>query len=481
MSQTSIKNSVDFSSTKNSFLILAAIVFCLGISISYSLGFLPLQVIFPLLVLPFLIILFLTRQETLLLVIVATYFIVGYFFSDFLIQGLVRGSILFLIGFMLILQTGVRKDITRVSTSLDRIIFLWIIIILISFLYGFYFEANKARYLFGDLYKFVEIISVFWLTTLIIKNRRQVRFLIWGFFFIVLVLGAVDFVVFFIRTGVVGDILKARVRAGVQFSSIFALILAGALILHEKRIMVKLVLAFLSLAFLVSFILCFLRTGYVVIPSTFAVILFLYFYKNKNRALGGIKNIALLIFLLLLFIVSFNIILSSIDPRLNIIEATFTRFFSMVDPYSGDSVGVRTQEAKSIVSYVLAGKPLLGSGLGGEYYTAGEIAGKIQWGMKHYVHNNYLDFLVRTGILGLFIFFVFAFKYLKDAITFYLRSRDDFYQGALLGCIGIFISSMMIAFSVSIFYCPFIFMVVGMTYCIAHFEEKNRLKVKKNE
>jgi len=462
-------------------LVFTAVMLCLGLSISYSVGILPLEGVFLSLVLPVVFFLFLVRQETLLLAIVATYFIVGYFFSDFLIQGLVRGSILFLIGFMLILQTGVRKNITRISTSLDRIIFLWIIIILISFLYGFYFEANKARYLFGDLYKFVEIVSVFWLTTLIIKNRRQVRFLIWGFFFIVLALGAMDFVVFFIRTGLVVDILEARIRAGVQFSSIFALILAGALILHEKRIIPKLILAFLSLAFLVSFLLCFLRTGYLVIPSTFAVVLFLYFYKNKNRALGGIKNIAFLIFFLLLFIVSFNMILSSINPRLNIIEATFTRFFSIVDPYSGDSMGVRTQEAESIVSYVLARKPLLGSGLGGEYYSAGKIAGELRWGMKHYVHNNYLDFLVRTGILGLFIFFVFAFKYLKDAITFYLRSRDDFYQGALLGCIGIFISSMMIAFSVSIFYCSFVFMAVAMTYCIAHFEEKDRLKVKKNE
>ena len=481
MSQTSIKNSIDFFSRRNLFLISTAIVFCLGISISYSLGFLPLQVIFLLLVLPFLIVLFLVRQETLLLVIIAAYFIVGYFFSDFLVQGLIRGSILFLVGFMLILQAGARKNITRISTSLDRIIFLWIIIILISFLYGFYFEANKAKYLFGDLYKFVEIILVFWLTTLVVKNRRQVRFLVWGFFFIVLALGAVDFMAFFIQTGVVGDILEARVRAGAQFSSIFALILAAALVLHEKKIMAKLVLSFLCLVFLVSFLLAFLRTGYVVIPSTFAIVLFLYFHKNKNRVFGGIKNIALLIFFLLLFVVSFNMIVSSISPRLNIIEATFTRLFSIVDPYSGDSMGVRTQEAESIISSVLVRKPLLGSGLGGEYYSAGKIADKIQWGMKHYVHNNYLDFLVRTGILGLFIFFVFAFKYLKDAITFYLRSRDDFYQGALLGCIGIFISSMMIAFSVSIFYCSFVFIVVAMTYCIAHFEEKNRLKVKKNE
>jgi len=469
-SEILIKNSFSPSFARTLSLVLIATILCLGISISYSLGLLPLEGVFFVLCLPFLILLFLTHREALLLTIVAVYFGVGYFFSDFLIQGLIRGFILFLICFVVLLQAGARKKIARVSTPLDRILLLWVGIISISFLYGFYFKANKAQYLVGDLYKFVEIILVFYLTTLIIKNRLQVKFFVWGFFFIVLALGTIDLLLFLFRIGTVGDVLGARIRAGAQFSSIFALIWVTALILHEKRTRPKFILSFFALVFLISFLLCFLRTGYIVIPPTLAIILFLYVYKNKNQAHSGLKNIVLLILFLLLFVVFLNLILISVNPELNIIKATFTRFFSIVDPYSGDPMGVRTQETESVIFHVFTRNPLLGSGLGGEYYTAEKIAGKIHWGMKHYVHNNYLDFLVRTGILGLFIFFVLAFKYLRDAIKFYLRAKDNFYQGVLLGCIGVFISSMMIAFSVSIFYCPFVFIAVAITYCIAYLE-----------
>lgn len=465
---------------KGLFLVFSAIIFSVGLSISYPLGILPLQGIYLLLLLPFLLLFFSIRPEAILLALVAAYFGAGYFFPELLTQSLLRSALLLLMGLMLILRSGVTKTITRISTPLDKMIFLWLVVIFISLFYGLY-RGNETRYLIGDLYKFVEIISVFLLATFIVKTRRQIRFLIWGFLFVAFILGVIDSVVFFIRMGFVGDILMARVRAGAQFSSIFAFILAVALLLHEKRIISKLILIFLSFVFLLSFLLGFLRTGYLVIPPTFIIILFLYFHKNKNRAFRGIKNITLLIFFLLVFLALFNVTLISVNPELNIIKATFTRFFTIIDPYSGDPMGIRRQETESIISYVLAQNPLLGKGLGGKYYSAEKIAGELRWGMKHYVHINYLDFIVRTGILGLFVFLVLAFKYLKDAIKFYSRSKDDFYQGALLGCMGIFISSLMIAFSVSIFYSPLIFLAMAMTYCIAYSEDKVRLKTKENE
>jgi len=66
---------------------------------------------------------------------------------------------------------------------------------------------------------------------------------------------------------------------------------------------------------------------------------------------------------------------------------------------------------------------------------------------------------------------------LKDAITFYLRSEDSFYQGVLLGSIGIFVSSCIIALSTSILYSPFLFMMIAVTYCVARIEEKKRRDV----
>jgi len=453
-------------------LILAVIVFCLTLSILYSLEILSLELVFAISILPFLPCLFLLRQEALLLALVATYFGATYFSSSLVTEGLIRGLFLLFIGLVLLLKLGAKKVITRISTPLDKIIVIWFIIILFSFIYGFFFKHNNGRYLMGDLYKFVEIFLVFWLTTLIVKNDRQTRFLIWGFLMLALMFGAVDSIIFLKRWSLVGSALLARVRAAAQFSSIFALILGICLILHERRIIVRAVLMFLSFGLLVSFLLTFLRTGYIVLPATLAFVIFLYLYKNRRYPWAGIMKFIIFGVFLLIFVGLFNLIVASIYPGMDIIKSTSARFGSLVDPVGADPMGVRMLEINSIISGVIALSPFLGNGLGGEYYSATLVDGELQWGMKHFVHNNYFDFLVRTGMLGLIVFLVFVFIYLRNSIKFYLRSSSGFHQGVLLGTIGIFVSSCLIALSTSPIYSPFLFMMVALTYCVTYLEEK---------
>lgn len=468
-----VTDAEQFSHRKSLFLISSAIIFCLGLSIFYSLRLLSWEVVCSLLALPFLLLLFLIRQEAILFAVVAAYFGTGYFFPDLLTQGLIRGALLFLLGLMLILQTGARKNITRITTPLDKMIFLWLGMIFISFFYGLYFKGNETRYLMGDLYKFVEIILVFWLTTFIIRTRRQIRFLIWGFLFAVLIFGAIDSMIFFTRTSLVSDILGARVRAGAQFSSIFAIILVATLILHEKRIGRRIILTFLGFVFFFSFIISFLRTGYIVLPIALIFVFLLYFRKNKARRLAGAKNLIFLLVFLLMFLAFSSIIVVKINPKIDLIEATFVRLNTLTGSTTGSPLGVRMLEVRSIISNVLVKNPLLGNGLGGEYYSLAETPQGPRWGLTHYVHVNYFDFLVRTGILGLLIFLLIAFKYLKDVIMFYLKEKDNFYQGVLLGFIGIFVAAGIIAFSCSIFYSPFLFLIMAMSYCIADFTERD--------
>jgi len=481
MRQTLSKENSWFSQQSLILLAVSAAIFCASLSILYSLGVLSLELVIIIAVLPFLPWLFLARQEIILLALVAAYFGAGYFSSSLVTEGLIRGLVLLLIGLVLLLKLGVKKVITRISTPLDKIIFVWLIIVLISFLYGFYFRHNNPRYLLGDLYKFVEIFLVFWLTTLIVKNDRQVRFLIWGFLMLALMLGAVDSIIFLKRWYLVGSVLLARVRAAAQFSSIFALILAISLILHERRIIVRAVLIFLSFGFLVSFLLTFLRTGYIVFPATLAFIIFLYLYKNRRYPWAGIMKFVIFGVFLLILVGLFNLILASIYPGMDIIKSTSARFGSIIDPVGADPMGVRMLETNSIISGVIAISPFLGNGLGGEYYSATLVDGELQWGMKHFVHNNYFDFLVRTGMLGLIVFLVFVFIYLRNSIKFYLRSSSGFHQGVLLGTIGIFVSSCLIALSTSPIYSPFLFMMVALTYCVTYLEEKRDLRKPKVE
>jgi len=134
---------------------LAAIIFCVSISLPYFIGILSLEVVFALSVLPFFIWLFLTHQEVALLALVTAHFGVGYFIPEVVTQGLVRGLFLLAIGFVLLLRTGVKKSVSRISTPLDKWVILWLGVILVSFIYGFYFRDNNMRYLLGDLYKFL--------------------------------------------------------------------------------------------------------------------------------------------------------------------------------------------------------------------------------------------------------------------------------------------------------------------------------------
>lgn len=458
----------------------AAIALCLALISLYSVGVLRLELVLILSIVPFLLWLFFDRQEILLLVVIAAYFAASYFSNSLVAGGLIRSLFLFIILLALLLKLGVKKVIRRISTPLDKIILIWSVIILFSLIYGFFFKGNESRYLIGDLYKFVEIFLVFWLATFLIKNDKQARSLIWGFFIVALIFGVIDSIGFLARFLLLGSALLARVRAAAQFSSLFALILAISLILHERKTVIKIILAILGFGFLFSFLLTFLRTGYIAIPPTLIFILFLYLYKNRGHALGGMMRFAVFVLCLLILVVSVDLVFTATGFNIEIIEASFVRLSSLINPASSEPMGVRMLELESIVSQVLAPSPLLGNGLGGEYYSATLVDEEIQWGIKHYVHNNYFDFIVRTGMLGLIVFIVLAIKYLKDAIKFYLRSKNSFYQGVLLGSIGIFISSSIIALSTSILYSPFLFIIMAVTYCVASIEERKGKEVEKS-
>ncbi len=462
---------------------LAAVIFCASISLPYFMGILSLEVVLALSVLPFFLWLFLTHQEVALLALVTAHFGVGYFTPEVVTQGLIRGLFLLAIGFVLLLRTGAKKSVSRISTPLDKWVILWLSVILVSFIYGFYFRDNNMRYLLGDLYKFLEIISIFWLTTLIIKDSKQIRFLVWGFLIVALMFSIIDSMIFFVRFRALGDVLGARVRYAAQFSSIFALVLTVSLLLYQQKRRTRIIFVFLGFVFLVSFALTFFRTGYVALPCALAFVFFLYFHKHKRRFLSYAKNFVARVLFLLVFVglVSGIFALSNIS----IIKETTARFYSMSDISLLGSAQIRISEAKSIMSDVVA-NPLLGAGLGSEYsgpsWTEdGGLARDIVWHKKHYVHNNYFEFLLRIGIPGLLIFLFLAFKYLKDAMKFYLRSRNWLHQGILLGAIGIFVSSAILALSCNMLYSPLVFMMIAVTYCVAYLEEKVRLKTRENE
>jgi len=460
---------------------LVGVIFSLSISILYFIRVLPLGIASVITIFPFLLCFLFARQEVMILALIAVYFGAGYFFSDLVMQGLVRGFFLFLIGLALLFKSGASKKIIKVQTPLDRLFIVWLAVISTAFVNGLLFKHNNFRYLMGDLYKFVEIIFIFWITTFIIRTNKQVKFFVWGFFILVLIFSGIDFIIFFKKAQILGGALKARVRAGAQFSSIFALIMAVCLILYEKRKEIRMILGVLILGFFAGFLVCFLRTGYVVLPITLLILFILYFYNEKRKEkIQGIMKLLSLSVLLLTFIGLFGLVITKINPNIDIIQATIDRVDSLINPGSTNPMGYRNIEIECIISQVVAKNPLFGGGLGGKYYSLAECyspEGVLEstvwrWQIKHYVHNNYFEFILRTGLVGLIVFIIIIFKYLKDAISFYLNSENRFYKGFLLGSMGIFISSLMIAFSCNSLYSPFLFTIMAMTYSVAFLEKR---------
>ena len=161
MNEAMNKDSSSLSNRKRLFLVLTGVAVCLSLTVLYSVRIISLGAVFAVIIVPLLLWLFFTRREALLVALIAAYFGGGYFFPDLLVQGLIRAVFLALIGVTLLLELGIKKRIRRISTPLDKVLVLWLIVVLVSFVYGFYVRHNDARYLFGDMYKFLELILVF--------------------------------------------------------------------------------------------------------------------------------------------------------------------------------------------------------------------------------------------------------------------------------------------------------------------------------
>ena len=87
MSQTLGKENSWFAQQDLVLPVVAGAIFCLSLGIVYTLGVLPLGLVFVVSILPFLPWLFLTRQEAVLLALVAAYFAAGYFSSTLVTEG----------------------------------------------------------------------------------------------------------------------------------------------------------------------------------------------------------------------------------------------------------------------------------------------------------------------------------------------------------------------------------------------------------
>ncbi len=303
---------------------------------------------------------------------------------------------------------------------------LWILFILILFLAGI-FGQNFYRSLVGDFERMDSLIlfiflSLYFLFLLFfLKTERD-----WFVFFVVnLIVGSLISVITLLdRFSIITSILiKQNVdrvegtlgNAGLFATYLLFLIFVSCLLFVWDRNKNRRI--FYSVVFFINLITLFLtqtRAGILgFFVGVFVFLAILFFVKNHNIK----TKIVVLISAILLFLGMFFIF-----DGMNFVN----KFYSIKDA----SINNRILTWQSAIEG-FKDKPILGYGLENQkyvfskYYNANNTE---QWFDK--AHNNYLDILLTSGILGFFVYLLIIF--VVFFILFKSVLKKDFYLGALL-------------------------------------------------
>ncbi len=77
--------------------------------------------------------------------------------------------------------------------------------------------------------------------------------------------------------------------------------------------------------------------------------------------------------------------------------------------------------------------PLFGSGLGTFVQLSPKYRTTPYQGFLRYAHNDYLQLLIETGVVGLIFLGFFFFRYIRNVFRMWFRRRDHYVRGLVLG------------------------------------------------
>jgi len=170
------------------------------------------------------------------------------------------------------------------------------------------------------------------------------------------------------------------------------------------------------------------------IGITFTIFLFFFLSKREDFHPSSRKSIFRVFTLLVIIFILANYFLQ-MKLGINVTEIIKRRAMGSFNTRVED-VKARILEFKDGIKTVL--KNPLGIGLGGKYYTY--IADN-RYGFKNYLHNTYLEVLVKMGFIGLVIFLAVYVFILKHAFFCFKLTNSVTVFGILLGIIAMMIAT----------------------------------------
>jgi len=193
-----------------------------------------------------------------------------------------------------------------------------------------------------------------------------------------------------------------------------------------------------------SLILTFTRGSYLAIGISSLLMFFLYL---TSRGKGFIKENKKIFIIIMAFIILITFLFAIPNP-LNKSGTVISKIKGRISiTQFTKSPSLKRREATwKFTIMMIKDHPLLGSGIGTFKYNSLAYQAKFfdqennrslyPYGVADKAHNEYIQLWTELGIVGLGIFIWFMFNYFNYAIKILKKTKDNYYQGIIIGLMG---------------------------------------------
>ncbi len=212
--------------------------------------------------------------------------------------------------------------------------------------------------------------------------------------------------------------------AGVGYTQAVVFV-ASPYYLYVKNKLLRLILLAIIVTAALTILLSMTRTYWIGVLATLLVTIVYFFAINRKKRSHTMR----LVGVLSIVVVTISLIMSVHWPEIG--QGLDYRLMSIKFVTTGEydyATMARLNESKAAIDKILE-NPLMGQGYGyelaffGKPYMISESDGAVA---STFLHNNYLYFILKTGIVGLIFFLSFIFLLSKEIFHTYQRSDDSF-------------------------------------------------------
>ncbi len=350
---------------------------------------------------------------------------------------------------LILIRRFVEPDFKLMRTSLDKPLLLFICITLLSTFIALYHSSVDGY----EARRWVRILLyylTFFIVTNLVRNRRQLNFLLSGISLLACIIAAAMIVQFVLGDSV--QILPGRVETldtqGKVYNSVTRILPPGYSIVLVAFVTILCTIitdkskssgwlrffecGLLGLALLATF----LRSYWAAIFFVFAILIYLVRGRDRyNLIKWGFRAI-------LIGVVILTISLSGPDSRgEKLVTASFERLNSLLnsDTFKGKdtSVNWRYLENEYALTAILE-HPLLGQGMGFTYRPydrrmdeSYSVAGGLDF--RKFIHNGHYWIMLQSGLIGYLCFMWLSLAFIIRGFKYWRSITEGRFKGVVLG------------------------------------------------